>query len=151
MHHSTRIVGPIEIRPASPSDAGAIVALGSDRTPRTAADAALFLARDDGGAFVARRGDAVIGAVWFVADGDVLRCFDLSVESASRNGGVGSALLAAIETEATRRGSTVVHIEAPLPGEGIAWLKRRGFALDASEPDVVDGVIATTVELTKIL
>jgi GNAT superfamily N-acetyltransferase len=151
MHHSTIRADRIEIRRATSTDAVALASLGSACIPRTAADAALFLVRDDAGAFIARRGGAVVGTAWFVVDGEVLRCFDLVVARPSRNGGVGSALLAALEAEGASRASAVIHIEAALTHDAIEWLARRGFAVDAAERDVVDGAVIWSVEMTKLV
>jgi ribosomal protein S18 acetylase RimI-like enzyme len=152
VHHSTDLPHDFEIRDASPDDAAALSPLApSGIGSRTIGDVGAFLRRSDAGACVAWCGAQVAGAVAFVFEDDIVRFFGLAVDESRRRLGIGSALLARVEASARARRAAIVHVQGPRSDAAVAWLERRGYAVDTAERDVIAGEIVELVDMVKVV
>lgn len=110
----------------------------------SAVSAVLGLARldqGDGRYLVAWLGEVPVGHV-HVTDGDPPEMQDLAVRPEYRGRGVGSALIAAAEREATRRGTAKIRLEVSVANTVAQQLFRsNGYAMTGQDPRRVDGII----------
>lgn len=82
-------------------------------------------------AFVARRGEALLGAATGEVHGEVCELDRLVVVPGARGQGAGSRLLEAVERLAGESGCARVRLQALAGGEASAFFARRGFAVTA--------------------
>ncbi len=92
-------------------------------------------------AVTARRAGGVVGTAGGHVSGDIAFLTHLSVDAAQRRQGIGSHLLAAVESLAAERGCQRVEAEVPIGTPGEALLRGRGWANGAS----------STVRLCRLL
>src|SRR5689334_5059481 len=140
-----RMTPPFEIRPATPDDVPALVALMTafyaeadyplPAAPARRAFEALLADARLGGAWLAEDGGAAVGHVvlthCFSMEYGGLRGFidDLYVRPAARGRGVGAALLAAARGGALARGVRALHVEVgPENGTARRLYARAGYA-----------------------
>ena len=121
---------------------GEIRALASDEVERVAAVLGLArLDRDDGVYLVAWEGDDPSGHAR-LAFTEPPELQDLSVRPDHRRRGIGSALLAAVEQEARRRGCDRIRLQVSADNEPAqALFRARGYADVGIPPQRVRGTI----------
>ena len=161
MHHSDSSQDTVDVRPADISDSSAIALLATavftadealvPFTTPSVEDIRAFLARSDGGAYVAASRGVNVGTASFVLEGNVVHLFRLAVDERWRRRGVGTALVGAIEDIARARGAAVVYLQTPRVLGLIEWYERLGYAVDREEREVIRGETVVMVDMTKIL
>ena len=86
-------------------------------------------------AITARREDAVVGLAEGVVRGEVCELQRLIVDHVVRGQGVGSHLLAAVESMAAERGCTVCRLRAPAASRAEEFYRNRGWVEVGALPD----------------
>jgi GNAT superfamily N-acetyltransferase len=86
-------------------------------------------------AITARREGSVVGLAEGVIRDDVCELQRVIVDEVLRDQGVGSHLLAAVESLAAERGCAVCRLRAPADGRAEGFYRRRGWVEVGALPD----------------
>ncbi len=136
---------PLSIRPVTPADAGAVLALWRAVFPeyadpsRAHRDPAASISRKldfgDGLFWLAARGGRVVGTAMAGWDGHRGWLYSVGVHPEARRGGVGAALVREAERALAARGCPKVNLQVLAGNEAaMGFWRRLGYAQDAVVP-----------------
>jgi aminoglycoside 3-N-acetyltransferase I len=115
-------------------------------SPPGAAYLESLLASDSFIALAAQRGDAVVGGLAayvlrkFERERSEIYIYDLAVAAAHRRQGIATALIAALQAEAARRGAYVIFVQADLGDDAaVALYSKLGVREDVLHFDIAPG------------